>query len=203
VTKASAAMEFFQNCAASMYTHKVRKTVSVLNGEKYKIYVSEDENMYGIGQRRVHDNPESLDKLPRNSHFTFVITDSGQHRYGKVIDGWEVGVKHVNIAQGEDCCCAGELKISRRGHITFNLNSGTFTKELVETGRASMDDLARRTQDFFKTLTTKRITYTKDVILPARMPTIEELRKLRKLKHFARRNELLCTWIDEFVDCST
>jgi hypothetical protein len=128
-----------------------------------------------------------------------VITTHGEHRYGKVIDSWEVGVKHLNLAQGDDCCCAGEIKISRKGHVTFNLLSGTFTSDLIRKGHTTLDELVYRTTRFFRSITQRQVRYTPDSLFVKHLPSVSELAKIRRLPDFARRNELLCAWIDTHI----
>jgi hypothetical protein len=93
-TSYAAARPFFLHGVSSPYVYKVHKALTIYS-ERLRVWFSEGENVYGLSQRRVFANPTSLDVLSRGSKFMFVITTSGEHRYDKVIGGWEVGVKHA------------------------------------------------------------------------------------------------------------
>lgn len=59
--------------------------------------------------------------------YTYVITAEGEVSYGRVEDGVEFGVKHLNLAKGRSVLLPGEIAVHTDGSVEYNLKSGTFT----------------------------------------------------------------------------
>lgn len=86
----------------------------------------------------------SVAALPRGERYTYVITADGKLTFGRVTNSLEYGVKHIHLANGKPVLVAGELTVRPDGTIAFNLESGSFTRQLIKRDQVSEEKLERR-----------------------------------------------------------
>ncbi len=73
-----------------------------------------------------------FDTLLHGKQYNFIILPSGQIVCGLVENSWEIGVKHISLANKNLVLIAGEVLIDDQGKIIFNLSSGAFTMSRIE-----------------------------------------------------------------------
>jgi hypothetical protein len=119
----------------------------------------------------------SVSQLPREKSYTFLMTESGNIRFGQTENGWEVGTKHWHLAQNESSKGAGELQIDDQGNIEFNLLSGTYTRQLSKEIQNKLKD---KLQLFFSRQVPRAIvTFHKDALIPERtVPSNQTIREM-------------------------
>jgi hypothetical protein len=118
--------------------------------------------------------------LPRS--YTWVLLEDGTVVFGQVDNVWEIGVKHINLAAGKTVLAAGEMKMGNDLSIIWNLESGSFSRKIMES--IGEEELLETASEVFKVYSDSRyqpqalIKKGDQSLLPTGNPTIEELAKL-------------------------
>jgi hypothetical protein len=126
--------------------------------------------------------------------YTFLITADGHIAYGRVIDLWEFGVKHIHLANGRLVVVAGEMKVGPEGKISFNLDSGSFTNDIIYNKKFSRAYLKNAVVGIFKSqFNIINLEYNEQKrFFPRHPPEIAELKKLCGSDEFVRSNRWIC-----------
>ncbi|MBF0208181.1 MAG: protein kinase [Oligoflexia bacterium] len=65
--------------------------------------------------------------------YNYTLTEDGKVTLGLVSNALEIGAKHIHLANGRRVLIAGELQSYADGRIQFNVESGSFSKEIAST----------------------------------------------------------------------
>jgi hypothetical protein len=115
------------------------------SGEKARFSVRSgiEERALAISEGRLREHlPGTAIRLPEGS-YTMAVLKDGTVVTGRVLDNFEIGVKHVNLAHGREVMGAGELKIHADGSYEYNTTSGHFSRVLVESKLVTNEELAK------------------------------------------------------------
>jgi hypothetical protein len=124
----------------------VNRRMNPSTGSPGRFINAMEDTAYGRRAGRVFDDVSPA-SLPRGKRYTYVITEDGRMSFGMVEDSFEFGVKHMHIAGGRPVLVAGELEVAANGSLRFNLESGTFTRHILEGGGVTENVLAGRVQN--------------------------------------------------------
>lgn len=141
---------------------------------RVRITQTSDSRKYAVQSGRIRENVP-VSSLEKNNSYTYVVTDSGEVVFGRVDNAIEYGVKHLNLANGRPVVAAGEIKINNQGQIEYNLESGSFTRALVQQKGVSQEELQRKMRELFLSQGASDLRYTNDILVPSRAPTRQEL----------------------------
>jgi|GEM_PF-5216887 len=164
------------------------------SGGPSSMYFDKDDINYAQSQKRVFDNSK-ITTLPRSHYYTYVLTAYGEVSYGLVNDVWEYGVKHFHIARLRPIVAAGELFIDANGQVTFNLESGTFTKNIIQMKHVPQKEIELGVQRLFvdELGNPDLVRYTDRVLFQQLdLPSLREKQKLCGFKHFTNHNPNFC-----------
>lgn len=197
-----AIMQCFPQHVPSYEPHLSRGYTTIDDHHGFVVRLNYDASdvKYGIEQGRVIDDVWPSELLP-DFTYTFVITVCGHITYGRCLDGWQVGVKHMALAKGRKVVCAGEISIAVDGlSCCYNLDSGQFTRKMVDCGMTTEDKLssalqALLAQDRFVTRTFAR----RSILAPVDTPTAHELQQLLDAGFFCRQNPSLVNTVHAFI----
>jgi hypothetical protein len=147
---------------------------------------------FGIREKRIFEDSSVLD-LTEGS-YTFLITLDGHIVFGKVIDYWEFGVKHIHLANSRPVLVAGEMKINPNKSIQFNLDSGSFTVPIINAKHTTYEALEVAVIEIFREVfQVPSIEYTPGyTFIPSHPPIWEDLLKLCSASEFKARNAWIC-----------
>ena len=149
--------------------------------------------------RLVEFTPEQLVKLPPGT-YTYAVLKDGTIVTGRVLDSFELGVKHVNLAKGREVVGAGELSIAADGKYEFNSVSGHFSRVLVaEKKLVSGEKLGQQLAETLYLRMGHAGTFRGlDQLLPAAAPAQEKIKALCGSERFAGTEgnaEACCTLV--------
>jgi hypothetical protein len=135
-----------------------------------------------------------ISSLPKGKSYTFVITEDGRMSFGMIDDAWEVGVKHMHIANGRPVMGAGEIKVLPNGKIEYNTMSGTFTRQIVAKNPGITDELMEKRirHVLTKEMGPGNVTRGGDNLFPVNGPTSSDLRALCQQSEFLSWNKHFC-----------
>ncbi len=158
--------------------------------------------VYSLQDRRyspekIFENIKITD-LPKSKGYTYVITQTGELIFGMVDNVFEFGVKHFHIANGRRIILAGELSVSSSGRILFNLESGSFTRHIIQEWirrGVSRQEIKRRfISQLIALFETENLNavYTQTILIPTSDPSASEKSKLCASTIFTLRNRSFC-----------
>lgn len=124
--------------------------------------------------------------------YTVIITREGKLVTGKVKNQFELGVKHADLAYGKEAVVGGELKIFSDGRYQFNLESGSITRSLMSRNKVPKDDLKIKLESSLNHFLGRPGQYTDEILLSQKSPSLDDLRKVCKMKEFYLFNEVAC-----------
>lgn len=131
-------------------------------------------------------------ELPKGKSYTYIVKSDGKMVFGQVDDGWEVGVKHAHLANGEDVMAAGELSIDASGAFRWNLESGSYTRKLVQGGQTDMATLEKQMRKVFQGDLGDTGKYVDDILLNSGPPTSSNIKIYCANPHFKMLNMSIC-----------
>jgi hypothetical protein len=92
-----------------------------------------DFREYALGKGLILDGASGTpNNLIPGKKYTYIIREDGTMAFGQVDNTWEVGVKHMHLAGDDKVVAAGEVIRNVDGSVTFNLESGTFTRKIKQ-----------------------------------------------------------------------
>jgi hypothetical protein len=160
------------------------------SGRPFGLAYHVEDRSYALRDRRIYDDVSPL-SLPSGS-YTYVITQDGHISFGKVIDGWEFGVKHVHVANSRRVIAAGEIR-SYEGNFYYNLDSSTFVTPIIKKKGGSLENLRIGVDSIFREVfKVSDPVYKAEVLLPVQPPTSEEYAKLCRSQEFKKTNDYIC-----------
>ncbi|MCC7442308.1 MAG: hypothetical protein IT285_11780 [Bdellovibrionales bacterium] len=147
---------------------------------------------YAVAAGRIFDDVSPATLSP--GRYTYVITSDGRMSFGLVDDVWEFGSKHLNIANGRPVIAAGELQVTPGGRMSFNLESGTFTRHLIAGGRTSTTSMSASVEAVFaREVGSSNVQYVGESIFRGlRVPSAAELARLCASALFLLHNAAMC-----------
>jgi len=161
------------------------------NGTKARVtYVVDDRNI-AIAQGKLFDNVSAAD-LPRGKSYTYIVKSDGKMVFGQVDDGWEVGVKHAHLANGEKVVAAGEISIDASGAFKWNLESGSFTRKLVQGKQTNMEVLEKQMRTVFDKQFGNSGHFVDDILLNSDPPNMAQVKIFCADKNFKILNASIC-----------
>lgn len=135
--------------------------------------------------------PISASQL-KPGNYTYLYTRDGKFVMGEVDDSFEIGVKHVDLANGREGVVAGELRVLQDGTYRFNIESGTFTRELIKKHKVPEADLKLRAQETLEFHMGRGGEYSTETFLSGRTPDIKRIADLCRKRDFFAFNEDGC-----------
>lgn len=162
------------------------------NGESRRMMYTVGDREYAIANKKLFEGVKSVHDLPHGNSYTYVVKEDGSMVFGLAEDGWEFGVKHAHLANGDRIVAAGEVTVRGPKDFTWNLESGSFTRKLVESGKTSMDQLKGQMEKLFQSKWGSSGQYTDDILLRSDPPTPDNLRKLCASDLFRALNGGIC-----------
>jgi hypothetical protein len=109
--------------------------------------------------------------------------------FGMRTNAAELGVKHVQLAEGRGVVSAGEIQIAADGTVRFNNESGSYARDI--SGRIGAKNLAEKTRQAFR---------AHGIDPQSGLPKIEaealtpgDLRELCAVSLFIQNNPHLCS----------
>tara|TARA_Y100000590_G_scaffold470454_1_gene665268 strand:+ start:148220 stop:149482 length:1263 start_codon:yes stop_codon:yes gene_type:complete len=161
------------------------------NGTKARVkYIVDDRNI-AIAQGKLFDNVSAAE-LPRGKSYTYIVKEDGRMVFGQVEDGWEVGVKHAHLANGEKVVAAGEISIDGSGAFKWNLESGSYTRKLVQSNQTTMETLERQMRTVFDKQFGNSGKYVDDVLLNSDPPNLAQIKIFCNDPNFKILNASIC-----------
>ena len=128
--------------------------------------------------------------------YTYVVFRDGSLVTGLKLDSFEMGVKHLNLANhpevsGIEIVAGGELRVGNGGAYEWNARSGNITRVLTEHVHVPMPGIERRTRELLQTYLGRGGDYRRyDFAAP--QPSREQLRAYCSWRDFYRRNPTAC-----------
>jgi hypothetical protein len=135
--------------------------------------------------------PVSASQL-KPGNYTYLYTRDGKFVMGEVDDSFEIGVKHIDLANGREGVVAGELRVLEDGSYRFNIESGTYTRELIKKHKVPEADLKRRAQETLEFHMGRPGEYSQGTFLSGRTPDIKRITELCRKRDFFAFNEDGC-----------
>lgn len=174
------------------------KSTIGLMGEKvyFRIDTSQEVRQSAVrsGQIREFTNRASAPSLDPGT-YNYLITRNGELVVGKVSDRFERGVKHYDLANGREGVVAGEIKISSDGGFQFNIESGTYSRDLIEKKNVSSTLLEKKAGQALQFFMGRRGKYSKEKLSPDRFPDLSTIRKYCNERLFLALNKDSCCQI--------
>lgn len=136
-------------------------------------------------------SPASASKL-KPGNYTYLYTRDGKFVMGEVDDSFEIGVKHVDLANGREGVVAGELRVLEDGSYRFNIESGTYSRELIRKHKVPEADLKRRAQETLEFHMGRPGDYSQGTFLSGRAPGVKKIVDLCRKRDFFAFNEDGC-----------
>lgn len=128
--------------------------------------------------------------------YTYLVTQDGRLVIGRVEDTFEYGVKHLNLANGRPVVTAGELRVGADGRYQFNLESGTFTRQLENVNGVNRTELAGRTDETLRRFLGNGGRYENVSLAPTSQPSLSTIRNFCSNRNFLIINrEACCTTV--------
>lgn len=143
------------------------------------------------GLIKEYTEPISASQL-KPGNYTYLYTRDGKFVMGEVDDSFEIGVKHVDLANGREGVVAGELRVLEDGSYRFNIESGTYTRELIKKHNVPEADLKRRAQETLEFHMGRPGEYNQGTFLSGRSPDIKRIGELCRKRDFFSFNEDGC-----------
>ena len=186
--------EYLQGGMLPPTTKKPVNTFSRANpARKLKIVTQVKDRSYAFENDRIFCDI-GLSQLKKNEYYNYLITADGHISYAILKDDWEFGVKHYHIAFGKPVVAAGALYFNSDDTVTYNLQSGTFSKILLSTYPILESELATAVKEFFKKEPgIKTVQFTASKFLPSNPPTQEEILRLCQSPWFTEKNADICS----------
>lgn len=161
------------------------------NGDRaYVNYMTPDRD-FAKAQGKLFEAVSPKD-LPKGQSYTYIVREDGKMVFGVAEDGWEFGVKHAHLANGDKVMAAGEITIDASGAFKWNLESGSFTRKLVESGKTDMVTLEKQMKNVFQDEFGNTGKFTDEILLNSGPPTPERLRALCSSAQFLVLNRNVC-----------
>ncbi|MBK7843414.1 MAG: hypothetical protein IPJ71_06910 [Bdellovibrionales bacterium] len=143
------------------------------------------------GLIKEYTEPISASQL-KPGNYTYLYTRDGKFVMGEVDDSFEIGVKHVDLANGREGVLAGELRVLQDGSYRFNIESGAFTRQLIKKHKVPEADLKRRAQETLEFHMGRPGEYSQGTFLSGRTPDIKRITDLCRKRDFFSFNEDGC-----------
>jgi hypothetical protein len=102
--------------------------MAVVDGKR--VIMPVDYRKLALDSGKIFENPD-LSLLPRGRRYTWTVLDDGSTVFGEFTNGLEMGIKHGHLANGRKVVAAGEALIANNGTFVYNLESGTFSMDIV------------------------------------------------------------------------
>lgn len=144
---------------------------------KARVVQSVEDRKFAVQRGLIRENVP-VESLEKGKSYTYVITADGSVVYGQVDNAFEYGVKHIQLANGRPVVGAGELRVNADGTISFNLESGSFSRSLIQQKGVSEAELQKRVQAVLQNNGAAQLEYTKSTLLPKDPPNRAELTEL-------------------------
>jgi hypothetical protein len=171
------------------------KSVTDSEGKKIKFNIVRTQGFRDTaansGQIKEFNAPASASQLKPGT-YTFLFTRGGKFVTGRVDDNFEIGVKHVDLANGREGVVAGELRVLEGGSYSFNIESGTYSRELIRKHNVPEEDLKRRAQETLEFHIGRPGEYSQGTFLSGRTPDIKRIADLCRKRDFFAFNEDGC-----------
>jgi hypothetical protein len=177
------------------------KSVNFYTGGYREMHFSISDSAYSRKKNQIFDDV-SLNQLPSDHTYTFVMTAEGEVSYGMITNNWEFGVKHLNIAGARKILVAGEVCFDHADHLTYNLLSGTFTRLILERNTLGMteDDLKTAVEKVFSAqIGAGRFEYAAETHFPISPPDRKEHEELCQSPIFSAENPSFCRFTRDEV----
>lgn len=169
----------------------VRPFRDPVTGQESKVEIINPAAARGFPDAQLtnHRGPTRLEP----GRYTYAVLDDGTLVTAKVHDAWEVGAKHVNLANGRKVGVAGELKVLDDGSYQYNILSGSYSRQLISYRGISPSVLTDRAGQTLNSYFPKQKGYaTPDELLPSRPPSLTQIVRYCNFKPFYRTNLDLC-----------
>jgi hypothetical protein len=134
--------------------------------------------------------PQKLSAFKTNDKYTFAILRSGKIHFGHMRNSWEVGVKHKALAGEQEVVSAGELIVDKDGNYKFNIESGTYSKEIGD--QISNETLLQNTHEALLNYFGKPGSPTMETFPKSKEPTFREILEMCKDFVFSKFNYGSC-----------
>lgn len=158
----------------------------------FRVVSSDEFRQVAVTQGKIHEFSQGeAAKLPPGS-YAYLITRDGKLVTGEVSDNFELGVKHANLADSREVVSAGELKVLSDGTYQYNLESGTFTKNMVSSMGVSQADMASRTDKALNAYFKSPGQYKNEILLPQTNPSLDTIRRACSSQPFLYVNLAAC-----------
>lgn len=155
----------------------VQNKIRMRDGRNAVVEQGPSARMYAVEKGLIQENVQ-VNNLERGQSYTYVILDDGTVAYGNVKNSFEYGVKHIQLANGRPVVAAGELRVNLDGSVVFNLESGTFTKPLIQQKGVSPEDLKQKVQQVIGGRADTEMKYTNEILVSKEDPTRSQMMDL-------------------------
>lgn len=153
-------------------------------------YVTEDREIARM-QGKLFEGVSPSD-LPKGKSYTYIVKEDGKMVFGQVDDGWEVGVKHAHLANGDNVLVAGEISLDASGAYKWNLESGSYTRKILQGGQTDMATLEKQMTQVFNEKLGASGQYVDDVLLNSGPPSMSNVKILCADQRFKMLNAAIC-----------
>lgn len=146
--------------------------------------------------------PEKIATPPKGktASYNYVLLEDGQMVLGKVDNEWQVGVNHIQLAQGKKVVGMGEMAVSDAGKVTYSVSSKAEVPGTLRSTDVDVPALEQKIGQYLQTKGKSGATAVEhsNVLTPTRKPFFGELMKYCSDAVFKARNSGLCSQLAQF-----
>lgn len=163
-------------------------------GHTTEITVTGQDHIDALLAGRVHNQKNIADLAPGT--YTYLFFANGTHTFGEVRDGWEFGVKHLQLGAAASVLPGGTVRVHADGLIEFNAKSGSTSRIFDLQYGHSREEMRLRAEAVFRLQLVGRpgvrLEFNPDTLLPRQEPSQAEIRWMCSLSSFSRHNPQIC-----------